>query len=409
MGVIEYQPQVQEPVSLRKHYLLLVLVILLGAGLRFFKLDQPAIWGDEALTYSRICGSYQDLIDVLQFDGFVPLHYELYQWIAAGMPTRGKIEQEATHPNVTALRIFAPRAAKSQPTSQPATKRVLVGEHPLVPDGVKMTPAVMRLVPAIAGTLEVAAIYFLAVQIASRRVALTTALIAACSAYLLNYSRDAKMYMHFWLFCTLSVACLLWWLRVRTRLAWLCWVAASLAMCGLHAGGGVVLGVELIIFLSRDRQWWMPGIIFLGGFFAIGLLGGQTTFFKAQFDDRWLAAGAALVIGIVVYLMQRRRRWGVAIFFVLGMCVILSGVGGYYLNFNRFKQDIDEGDWRRDSRIGWVEEYNRGRDGGDLVGYAATSFLMSWEWTMPQEEQFVEPRVLKLLHGATFGILQGCW
>lgn len=401
-GVIEYQPQPEPRASRRVHYLLLILIVLLGGGLRFFKLDQPAIWGDEALTYSRICGSYQDLIDILQFDGFVPLHYELYQWIAAGMPMRGRLEQAPTHPLTFAQRFLASRAAA--PATQPAAKHILIGEQSLVADGVKMTPLVMRLVPAIAGTLTIPAIYFLAIQIARRRVALTAALFAACSAYLLNYSRDAKMYMHFWLFCTLSVACLLWWLRVRTPLAWLCWIASSLAMCGLHAAGAVVLGIELIIFLSRDPQWWTAGAIFLLGFISTGLLHGQTNFFSRHFDDRWLAAGAALLFGLVVYLMQRRKRWKTAVFFLLGMCVILSGIGGYYLNFNRFKQDIDEGDWRRDSRIGWIDEYNRGRDGGDLVQYAATSFLLSWEWTMPQQERFMEPRTLKMLHGATYGI-----
>src|SRR5207237_8682941 len=133
--------------------------------------------------------------------------------------------------------------------TEPPSKAFLVGERPLVAGGVHMTPIVMRFIPALAGTLMIPAMYFLAVQIISRRAALVCALFTACSAYMLVYSRDAKMYMHFWLCCTLSVACLLWWLRVRTRISWLCWVTSSVAMCGLDGLGAILLAVALVILL----------------------------------------------------------------------------------------------------------------------------------------------------------------
>src|SRR4051812_27890570 len=79
--------------ALRSHVVLLIAITLFGGVLRFWKLDQPALWGDEALTYSRICGTYQELIDLLQFNGFVPLHYELYHWIKQGMPVWGHFEK----------------------------------------------------------------------------------------------------------------------------------------------------------------------------------------------------------------------------------------------------------------------------------------------------------------------------
>src|SRR5437868_7876688 len=107
--------------------------------------------------------------------------------------------------------------------------RELVPCAPLINGGVKMTQQIMRFVPALAGTLMAPAMYFLAIHLVDRKRALLAALFAATSAYLLVYSRDAKMYSHFWLMCTLSVACLLWWLRVRTRVAWLCWIASSIA------------------------------------------------------------------------------------------------------------------------------------------------------------------------------------
>src|SRR5689334_12565636 len=153
------------------------------------------------------------MLDLVSFAGFAPLHYELYWWI---------------------------------------------GHHVA-----KLTPIVMRLVPAISGTLMVPAVYFLARQLVSIRTALVAALLATVSAYLLVYSRDAKMYMPFWLMCTLSMGCFVWWLRgldssfshgacsardalpqidlsrgaspaakwvTPIRIPWYCWLASSIAM-----------------------------------------------------------------------------------------------------------------------------------------------------------------------------------
>ena len=360
--IVEYQTKQSAPRRQRAHVWLLIAITLFGGLLRFFKLSQPALWGDEAWTYSRICGNYQQFIDILQFNGFVPLHYELYQWIASGMPMWARVEHRAPEIIASPRGFFASRAS-TRPTTQPTTKPFLVAEHPIFRDGVRMTPIVMRLVPAIAGTLMIPAMYFLAMQIAGRKVGLVTALITACSAYMLVYSRDAKMYMELWLFCALSVACFIWWLRVHTRLAWLCWVASSLAMCGLHAPGAAILGIELLIYLSM----------------------------------------------LLTPTVLRKMNWKAPIFYLLGVAVILSGIGGYYWKFNRYKQKIDEGDnWNRDSLIGWVEDYNKGRDGIDLIRYTSGAYLFSWEWATPQQEKWIAPRTLKLLHGAgyvTLGLL----
>ncbi len=171
--------------------------------LRFTLLNRPAIWYDEAATFSRISGSFQELLDVLQHDGFTPLHYELY-WLLA--------------------QVF------------------------------KMTPFVMRFVPALAGTLMVPAMYLLARQLVATRTALLAAAFAACSGFLLAYSRDAKMYSHFWLMCTLNVACLLWWLGTQKLIAWFGWVAAGVAMIGLHMPGFVLLGLQPLFLLTRSRR-----------------------------------------------------------------------------------------------------------------------------------------------------------
>ena len=105
-NVIAYQPQNAPVKHRRATALLLIAITLFGGVLRFWKISQPPLWGDEAATFSRICGSYQDLLDILQFNGFVPLHYELYQWIAGGMPIGARIEHRPVEPVVTRRSMF---------------------------------------------------------------------------------------------------------------------------------------------------------------------------------------------------------------------------------------------------------------------------------------------------------------
>ncbi|HEY1686268.1 MAG TPA: glycosyltransferase family 39 protein [Tepidisphaeraceae bacterium] len=202
------------------HWLALGLIILLGAALRFTMLDHPAIWGDEAATFGRTSGSFQDLCDILRTDGFAPLHYELYWWLH---------------------------------------------NHFL------MTPFMMRLVPAIAGTLTIPAIYFLARMLTSRRVALWAALFTACSAWMLNYSRDAKMYSEFWLFATLNYACLIWWFKNKNGIAWWCFVVSGIAMVGTDALGFVVIGIGLVWFFTQAKVHWLSSLAYLLALAIIGL------------------------------------------------------------------------------------------------------------------------------------------
>jgi hypothetical protein len=295
-------------------------------------LTHPTLWGDEAMTFSRVTGDYRDLLDLLQTDGFAPLHYELY-WVQG--------------------RWFG------------------------------FSPAVMRFVPALAGTLMIPALYFLACQIVNRRAALLTAAFGCGSAYLMVYSHDAKMYMHFWLMCVLHVACLLWWLRTRLRLAWLAWVAAGLAMVGLHSAGLVILGIEVLIALTCGWQC-RTGILPVPGAPKHGQDGRATRFFKSF-------AG-----------------WRAPILFIIGLLIILSGPIGYYGGFNRWNQRIAEYGWGRASGLSWIPRQNEGRDGLDLVRYVTSAYLLSWEWPQPSAERSIDPQVLAGLKAVIVLILGLC-
>jgi uncharacterized membrane protein len=194
--------------------LALVSLTLVGAALRFAFLSRPPLWGDEAATYMRICGTFRQMLDVLRDAWFPPLHYLLYFWISRHIP---------------------------------------------------MDPFGMRLAPAIAGTLMIPAVYFLARQMTSPRVSLVAAAFTCCSAYMLAYSRDAKMYMEFWLACTLATACLMWWTRTGRSTAWLAWIAAGAAMVGLHGMGLAMLAVHLLVFFTSRRVTGLRAAMFATG------------------------------------------------------------------------------------------------------------------------------------------------
>lgn len=257
-----------------RRYLPLLLLTLLAALLRFSCLSRPEIWGDEAATFHRVTSSYADLLAILRTDGFVPLHYELY-WLLA--------------------RRFT------------------------------LTPTLLRLVPAIAGTLMVPAMYFLARQLVSRRTSLLVAAFTATSAWLMVFSHDAKMYMHFWLFVVLHVACLLWWMRSGKRIPFWCMVAAGCAMAGLHATGLIVLALDLILFLAHPRTTWRHSLPF-----------------------------------------------------TLALLLIAAGPAGYYLGFNRFSDTVQT-NWNW-SGIQWIEQRNQGHATPELIADTAASYLFAFNF-----------------------------
>jgi len=278
---------------------------LLGGVLRFMALDRPGLWYDEAQTYRRVCGSFAQMMQELRPAGFMPLHY----WMEWGLA------------------------------------QILGGaEH--------LTPFWLRLIPAVAGTLMVPAIYWLALQLASRHTALAAAAFAACSAFVNYYSRDAKMYMPLWLMCTLSMASLLAWLRAGKAGWWCAWVATSMAMTGLHAAGLVVLGLEAFAYL--------------------------------------------------VYAGWGRRRQLLPAF--LGVVLIGAGPLAYYVGFNRWAARVHESGWTGASGLHWVPFYNAGRTRAELIAYATSAYLTGWEWPAdPARDHARLDKVHRLSRGATHG------
>jgi hypothetical protein len=110
----------------------------------------------------------------------------------------------------------------------------------------------------------------------------------------------------------------------------------------------------------------------------------ERTFFR-PWITRWTAA----------------YRWPPLALFFFGLAIMAAGPVGYYYDFNRFLERIDQNGWGG-TGINWVDRYNTGRSGPSLVGFTASAFLTSWEWPRDADLGQVAPRTLRLL---TIGVL----
>jgi hypothetical protein len=287
----------------RGHWVALIAIILFGAILRFICLDRPTLWGDESAVWARTVGSFRDMLETNRVDGFMPLHYEFYWWL--------------TH------------------TWQP-------------------TPWLMRLPCAIAGTLMIPAMYFLARQLAKPRVALLVAFLAATSSYLLSYSRDAKMYTQTWLLVTLHAGCIFWWLRRGGGVAWWSWVASGVAMVGVHAPAWLVLAVDIPAVLMCCRssgRGWAKGLLYLYLFVVgMGIIGVGPAIYKTYYNT-WAERSGGLAPGIT--------------------------------------SQTAEGAWQN-SGLGWIEDHVDAKTGLEQVRDCASSYLINYARA---EEMVINGRV----------------
>lgn len=316
--------------------LALLALTIFSAFLRFYWIDRPSLWNDEAHTFRRITGSFQDLLDILQADGFAPLNYEWYWWLAHALgssdPRAGQLPAGA---------VFDQTYAAAN-----------------------LTPFWMRLLPALCGTAMTPAMYFLSRQLFSKSTSLAVAAFAASSAYLMVFSHDAKMYMPLWLFIALNMGCFLWWLRggdSTRRIAWLAWIATGLAVGGLHAPGLMIVALQPLLFFAHPQFHWRK-------------------------------------------LLPEQFQWRRILLFVLGLVIILSGPAGHFMGFNRWRDRVDEDGWDRASGLGWVPAVIDGRSDPDLVRFATSAFLFSWEF--PSDDYRFD-RARRYVSNPFSGMLQG--
>ncbi|MCC6239010.1 MAG: glycosyltransferase family 39 protein [Phycisphaerales bacterium] len=309
----------------RWHWVILILLCIGGGVLHFAWLDRPTIWGDEASTYVRVMGSYDDLLKEMKRTRFMPLNYQAI-WAVGNPDAFIKLIQGDISGFV-------------------AQQAIKTGQQ-------RLTPFWLRLVAAISGTLMTPAIYFLARQLLNRRAALLSAAFTACSAYIFSYSRDAKMYMPFFLALTVNMACFFWWMRTRSSLAWLGWIASGLATLGLHISGLGVIALQPIYLLTQRRPHWRQGLLF-----------------------------------------------------VLGLIIIFAGPAGYYAFFNPFGQKIEEKGWSY-TGIEWVTRRNKQHSAIEQTVDSLSAYLLAWDF-IPEGNvrQMTPSRVTAATAG--FGLVLG--
>ncbi|MBC8109001.1 MAG: phospholipid carrier-dependent glycosyltransferase [Anaerolineae bacterium] len=369
---------------LRRHvYIIaLLLLIVIGGVMRFSFLEKPPIWFDEAATFARTSARYVELLESLEEAGFGPLHYHAIWWIKNGLPYWGKFEV-VSMPAVMRGNEFGRMRTGPRKNGQVEVKDLVPTHRLLKSEQVVMTPFMMRLIPAICGTLMIPAMYWLARELSGRKsVALMAALLTTFSAYLLNYSRDAKMYMDSWLFVTLHVAALLWWLRTRRMIPWWCWIIAGTVMVGMHALGALILAIDLIIVLTAKCGHWKCHLpVLLTPAAAVAIPGewiGRTTWHVARQRSvpPLLPASKTWQFLARFYRGFRVPALGA---FILGLAILMIGPYGYFRVFNKYAQRITERGWMG-SGLQWVKDYNEGRTPREQVQYATTAFLTGWEW-----------------------------
>lgn len=228
----------------RKWAAVWVLLLTAVAGaLRFAWLGYPDLWLDEAATYARTRGTFEQLMRVLATDGFTPLHY----WVTW-----------------------------------------LVGQY------TTLTAWTLRAMPAVAGTLMVPVIYSLARRLGLRREAAVSAtLLMAVSAWGFTYARDAKMYAPTWLLMTLGWVLYLGLRRGRPRgvvmtLRWLAWTLVSAAAIGYHGTAAISVALQVLLAPVLMGCGWRQGWTLLR-LPAIGLgavlIAAGPAYYYWQFND----------------------------------------------------------------------------------------------------------------------------
>ena len=192
----------------RRTRVLLSIITLCAIALRIAALRTPSALTDEAFTFWRVCGPFGQMLDTLLSDAFLPLFYEIV-WLLT--------------------KAFATDIA------------------------------VLRLLPAVAGMAMPYAVYRLGRIAGGRRVGVISAALAAASAFLAFYARNAKMYSPGWLMMTLALGSLLFFARSRRRtqsrrLALLTFMFFGAAATCMHAVLCIPLAVSPLLAFAWARR-----------------------------------------------------------------------------------------------------------------------------------------------------------
>ena len=212
-----------------------VCLLIVAAALRFYDLPGHSISHDEAVAANNSIGSLSEVLRETRHDNSSPILYPLV--------------------------LYAVQKVESSPFS-------------------------IRVVPAVASVLTIAALLFLLPHLGvSRGAALLAALLATFSVVAIEHAQDAREYSVDALVAVLTIAGLLWYLR-DGRKALLCasLLIGPLLQYGLVLFGAAAIGAAMIHLSPtlpgqewrsyRSRAWdWTKqrtGLLWPGAFFLAG-------------------------------------------------------------------------------------------------------------------------------------------
>ena len=227
----------------RFFWLAFAAIFLLGAFLRFWRLDAQSLWCDETATLGRVSGNFTYLLNSLIAEGFPPGWYAtLWTWI--------QFLKDVIH----------------------------------VPLGLITTPEYLRALGAGLGTLNIAAGYFLARQFMSRRAALLVMLLVAVNPFLVYYSRDLKMYSAFYLMVTLNMALFLRWQNGRHWIWAPLYILSGIGLIAFDLLGWFLIPVQLLWLLLKRRHRALDAPIWI---LCVGVMAACTDGWY-KFHSQWL-------------------------------------------------------------------------------------------------------------------------
>lgn len=272
-------PSAGSTASAKRTALVLALLALLAAALRFWRLGDWSFWADEVATLRDAQG----------------------------------LSRVITYPVGYALIGFAVR---------------LFGSNEFA----------ARLVPAVAGTISVPALYLIGRKLFSERAAILSAVLLAVSSYHIFFSQEARYYTLMMLLSMLAMWCAFVGLERNSR-KWLIGAVLLLALAGwTHWTAGLALPAPALYALWRSRKKGRPaGIrwsnlaILFAPFVAVGILFarsilsflagwqaksgfsiGRCALTAAKLADRYEPAAlicAAVAAWMLLQQRDRRGKW----------------------------------------------------------------------------------------------------
>jgi len=202
--------------ALKAHMIFLVLILILGAFLRFWGLTHHSIWWDEAGTIKLAKKSHTEILEYLKIGDSPPLFsFLLHTWI------------KAFGSGETAVRVF----------------------------------------PAIFGFLLLPVLYWIGSALFSRRAGLLAALVAAAGEFHVRYSQEVRMYTLLPLLGVLSLYMLYKAVLENTTRHWVAYAMLMTATLYTHNYGTFIAASGVVFFVAialKQKVRWKKFLIVQG-------------------------------------------------------------------------------------------------------------------------------------------------